>query len=201
MPERTPPRLDRLRGKAADCRACPLWQNATQTVFGEGGADAWLMLVGEQPGDHEDRAGRPFVGPAGRLLREALERAGVAGHEVYVTNAVKHFKWRPSGKRRLHERPSQSELAACRMWLELEIQAVGPRVLIALGASAARSLVGRTVRVNAERGRPLASSHLATVAVTVHPSAILRMRDSASRRAGMDQLVADLRTARRWNPS
>lgn len=190
------PSVDSLRRDAADCRACPLWRNATQTVFGEGASGARVMLVGEQPGDQEDRAGHPFVGPAGRVLRDALRQAGIDEADVYVTNAVKHFKWRPSGKRRLHERPNLSELAACRMWLELEIQAVQPRVIVALGASAARTLLGRTVRVMAERGQPLPSPFPAAVAVTVHPSSILRVPDSAARAEAMARLVDDLRVVR-----
>lgn len=190
------PALDRLRRDAADCQACPLWRTATQTVFGEGSRGARIMLVGEQPGDQEDRAGQPFVGPAGRILRDALQQAGIDEADVYVTNAVKHFKWRPSGKRRLHERPNLTELAACRMWLELEIQAVEPRIIVALGATAARTLLGRTVRVIAERGQQLPSPFRADVTVTVHPSSVLRVPDSAARAEAMARLVDDLRAVR-----
>src|SRR5438093_4204606 len=142
----TRPSLDQLRRQAAECKACDLWQDATQTVFGEGAPDAEVMLVGEQPGDREDIEGRPFVGPAGRLLDQALERAGIERDQVYVTNVVKHFKWKPRGKRRIHQKPNAEEIAACRGWLEGELEAVKPRVIVCLGATAAQALLGQTFR-------------------------------------------------------
>ena len=150
--------LAAVRRRAARCRRCPLWAHATQTVFGEGPSGASLMLVGEQPGDREDRDGHPFVGPAGTLLREALDEAGLSADEVYVTNAVKHFKWRPAGKRRIHERPNREEILACRMWLDEEIALVRPRVLVALGATAASVVIGPGVKVTRDRGRPVTSA-------------------------------------------
>ena len=152
-----------------------------------------MMLVGEQPGDSEDLEGRPFVGPAGRLLREALEEAGIAVDDVYVTNAVKHFKWRPAGKRRIHERPNREEILACRMWLEEEVSAIKPKVIVALGATAATTVAGPSVRVMRDRGRAVASSLAPLVTVTVHPSSILRSPDSSSRAAARKAFVADLR--------
>src|SRR5438128_11484998 len=166
--------LAALRKKAADCPACPLWKNATQTVVGEGRKDAVVMLVGEQPGDQEDRQGRPFVGPAGRILDEALDDAGIPRDSTYVTNAVKHFKWKPRGKRRIHDKPSWSEVAACRPWLEGEVAAIRPQAIVALGATAARAVVGRTVAITRERGRPLESDLAPLVLATFHPSAVLR---------------------------
>ena len=169
--------LPKLREAAADCKACPLWKTGTQTVFGEGAAKAEVMFVGEQPGDQEDTAGRPFVGPAGKLLDRALEEAGIDRSQVYVTNAVKHFKWQARGKRRIHQKPNWSEIAACRPWLDAELEVVKPRVLVALGATAAQALFGRQFRVTKERGKPV-QSELAPVAIaTVHPSAILRSDD------------------------
>ena len=188
--------LSTARAEAAGCTRCDLWRQATQTVFGAGDVDAELMLVGEQPGDSEDREGAPFVGPAGRVLEQALERAGLAGARRYVTNAVKHFKHEPRGKRRLHKRPNVAEMTACRFWLEQELAAVGPALVIALGSTAARSLLGRPVRVLAERGRWLQAPG-GDVLVTVHPSSVLRAPDESSRAAAMDALVADLGVAAR----
>ncbi len=181
-----------LRADAAGCRACPLWERGTQTVFGEGPGDAAVMLVGEQPGDAEDRAGAPFVGPAGRVLDEALERAGIDRSVVYVTNVVKHFKWEPRGKRRLHSKPNQGEIAACRRWLDAEIGVVRPRVIVCLGATAAQALLGRSHRVTKERGRPVASPLAPFVVATVHPSSVLRAPDDEARHRDMDAFVADL---------
>ena len=188
-------KLAQLRRDAAGCRRCPLWKHGTQTVFGEGDAGAAIMLVGEQPGDAEDLAGQPFVGPAGGLLARALEAAGLTDVPRYVTNAVKHFKWEPRGKRRIHKKPRVSEIAACHYWLEEEIAAVRPRVLVAMGATAARALVGPGVSVVKARGQWLASSSGAAVMVTVHPASILRAPDADGRRAGMAAFVADLKRA------
>jgi uracil-DNA glycosylase family protein len=185
--------LAELRNNAAGCRACDLWERATQTVFGEGPVPARVMLVGEQPGDMEDRAGAPFVGPAGRILDEALDRAGIDRHSTYVTNAVKHFKWEPRGKRRLHSRPNQVEIAACRRWLDAEMALVQPRVLVCLGATAAQALLGRAFRVTRDRGKPLSSTLAPYVLATVHPSSILRARWDEARRHEMDAFVADLK--------
>jgi len=187
--------LDEARTKAARCRACDLWRRATQTVFGAGDPRAKIVLVGEQPGDQEDRAGRPFVGPAGRVLEEALAAAGVDVAHVYLTNAVKHFKWEPRGKRRLHAKPRLSEIQACQPWLELELSRLQPRVVVCLGTTAARAVLGRPVTVAANRGRVLSTELSPAVFVTAHPSAILRAPDAAARARGRAQLVADLRQA------
>jgi uracil-DNA glycosylase len=184
------PTLAALRKAAADCRACPLWDHATQTVFGAGSRSSAAMFVGEQPGDREDREGAPFVGPAGRVFDEALELAGIDRRTVYVTNAVKHFKWEPRGKRRIHVKPSRSELTACRPWLEAELAVVRPRVLVCLGATAAQSLLGRRFRVTQERGAWVESDLADRVTATIHPSAILRAGDR--RQAEMDAFLADL---------
>jgi DNA polymerase len=191
IPDR--PSLSALRKAAAGCRACPLWETGTQTVFGEGAAKAKALFVGEQPGDQEDRQGRPFVGPAGRVLDEALELAGIDRGSIYVTNAVKHFKWEARGKRRIHAKPSWSEQMACRPWLEAEIAVVQPRVLVCLGATAAQSLLGKQFRVTKERGRWLESELAERVTATIHPSAILRQRDDESRRREMQLFIEDLR--------
>jgi uracil-DNA glycosylase len=190
------PSIAQLRRDAADCRRCPLWQNATQTVFGEG-ARRRLMLVGEQPGDVEDREGHPFVGPAGRLLHDLLAEAGLTKRQVYLTNAVKHFKWRPSGsgKRRIHDKPSWSETQACGHWLDLELKAVQPKLVVCLGATATSLLFGRDARVGVLRGRPLALADGRPALVTIHPSAVLRARDD--RKAMRAGLLADLELARR----
>jgi DNA polymerase len=185
--------LASLRKAAAGCRACPLWETGTQTVFGEGAAKAKAMFVGEQPGDQEDRQGRPFVGPAGRVLDEALELAGIDRGSIYVTNAVKHFKWEARGKRRIHAKPSWSEQMACRPWLEAELAVVQPHVLVCLGATAAQSLLGKQFRVTKERGRWLESDLAERVTATIHPSAILRQRDDESRRREMQLFIEDLR--------
>jgi uracil-DNA glycosylase family protein len=185
--------LPALRRAASDCRACPLWKDATQTVFGAGTRNARLMLVGEQPGDHEDVEGEPFVGPAGKLLSEALERAAIDAKDIYLTNAVKHFKWRPRGKRRLHQTPRAGEVEACKPWLEAEIAAVKPRALLALGATAAKALFGSSVRITRDRGKPIESPLAPFAAVTMHPSAILRLRDHEEREEAMAGLVDDLR--------
>ena len=185
--------LQALREEAAGCRACPLWETGTQTVFGEGSARATVMLVGEQPGDQEDRAGRPFVGPAGRLLDEALETAGIDRASAYVTNVVKHFKWEARGKRRIHAKPAWSEIAACRPWLDGELEAVRPAVLVCLGATAAQALLGRQFRVTKQRGAWIESDLAEHVTATIHPSAILRQRTDEDRHREMDAFVSDLR--------
>jgi DNA polymerase len=187
------PTLPRLREAAAGCRACPLWQTGTQTVFGEGPAGAPVMLVGEQPGDREDIEGRPFVGPAGRILDEALAEAGIDRDATYVTNAVKHFKWEARGKRRIHAKPTWSETMACRPWLEAEIAVVRPRVLVCLGAVAAQSLLGKQFRVTKQRGEWIESDLAELVTATIHPSAILRQRDADARHAEFGRFVDDLR--------
>jgi uracil-DNA glycosylase family protein len=184
--------LESLRKAAAGCRGCPLWQTGTQTVFGEGAAGARVVFVGEQPGDQEDKAGRPFVGPAGRVLDEALELAGIDRSTAYVTNAVKHFKWEARGKRRIHAKPSWSEQMACRPWLEAELAVLEPEVLVCLGATAAQSLLGKQFRVTKERGRWLESELAPHVTATIHPSAILRQRDDESRHKEMQAFVTDL---------
>lgn len=173
----TPGSLDAARREAADCKACPLWKAATQTVFGEGKARARIMLVGEQPGDQEDRAGRPFVGPAGQLLDRALAEAGIDRNQVYVTNAVKHFKFEPRGKRRLHKKPSDAEIDACYRWLERELTLVAPQLVIALGATAARALLHRATPIGVNRGRLIEFSPQMQILITVHPSFLLRVPD------------------------
>jgi uracil-DNA glycosylase family protein len=185
--------LPALRQAADGCRGCELWKDATQTVFGEGPADARLMLVGEQPGDREDREGEPFVGPAGGVLERALERAEIDAAAVYVTNAVKHFKWRPRGKRRLHQTPRAGEIEACKPWLEAEVEAVSPKAVLALGATAARALFGSAIRVTRDRGRLLETPLAPIAAVTIHPSAVLRVREHDEREEALAALVDDLR--------
>lgn len=186
--------LPGLRAAAADCMGCDLYQRATRTVFGEGDAGARVMLVGEQPGHEEDLSGRPFVGPAGRLLDTALAEAGIDRRRVYVTNAVKHFKWEPRGTRRIHAKPAAGEIAACRPWLEAEIALVRPEVIVCLGATAAQALLGRGFRVTQDRGRFVPSPLAPHVLATVHPSALLRAPDEATRRAETGRFVQDLRT-------
>ena len=188
-----PPTLDALREAAAVCRACDLWRTGTQTVFGEGRPDAPAMFVGEQPGDQEDREGRPFVGPAGRLFDRALADAEIDRSAVFVTNAVKHFKWTARGKRRIHQRPDAAEVAACRPWLDAELAAVSPRVLVALGATAAQALFGRSFRVTQHRGQLVDSPLAPCATATVHPSSILRSDD---RDREYDAFVEDLRFIR-----
>jgi DNA polymerase len=184
--------LEQLRKEAKSCRACPLWANATQTVFGAGDEHAKAMLVGEQPGDEEDRTGLPFVGPAGRLLDRALEAAGIDRNQLYVTNAVKHFKWELRGKRRLHKTPAQREIDACRRWLEGEIAAVRPCVIGCLGATAARAVLGPDFRVSKMRGKFVKSPWAPFVFATYHPSALLRLREEKEKEAAFEQLVKDL---------
>jgi uracil-DNA glycosylase len=173
----------------------PLFERGTQTVFGEGPSTARMLLVGEQPGDAEDLAGRPFVGPAGKLLDRALAAAGIERDRVYVTNAVKHFKWVPRGKRRIHSKPNAMEIQACSPWLEAEIAAIKPQVVVALGATAAQALLGRSFRVTKQRGVPIPSALAVQVVATVHPSALLRAPDEAARRAETERFIADLRAA------
>ena len=185
--------IKRLREDARACQDCPLWANATQTVFGAGDPHARVMLVGEQPGDEEDKKGLPFVGPAGRLLDRALEAAGVDREHLYVTNAVKHFKWQLRGKRRLHKTPAQREVDACRQWLEREIETVKPHVIVALGATAARAVIGKDFKVSVMRGQFIESPLAPCVFATFHPSALLRLRDEAEKEAGFEQLVKDLK--------
>jgi DNA polymerase len=187
--------LPALGRAASRCRGCPLWKDATQTVFGRGPRDAGLMLVGEQPGDREDREGEPFVGPAGGILETALSEAGIDAGAVYVTNAVKHFKWRPQGKRRLHQTPRAGEVAACRPWLEAEAEVVSPAAIVALGATAAKSIFGPRVRVTKDRGRLLQTALAPAGAVTIHPSAVLRTRDREERQEALEAMVEDLRFA------
>jgi uracil-DNA glycosylase family protein len=183
-----------LRKEAAGCRNCPLWEHATQTVFGEGRARAALMLVGEQPGDQEDKQGHPFVGPAGHVLDRALDAAGIDRTGLYVTNAVKHFKWEPRGKRRIHQRPNTGEIKACHPWLEGEIAAVKPELVVAMGAVAAQSLLGPSFRLTKHRGEFVDSLFGPLVTATIHPSAILRA-PSDDRDAQFDGFVQDLRNA------
>lgn len=190
VPER--PSLAALKKAARACRGCPLWLRATQTVFGEGRARAPLMLVGEQPGDREDRAGRPFVGPAGALLDRALADAGIARDDAYVTNVVKHFKWIERGKRRIHQKPAAREIVACMPWLEAELDVVRPAVLVALGATAAQALLGRAFRVTKRRGEWVESPLAPRVTATVHPSSILRAASDLDRRRETGRFVADL---------
>ena len=185
--------LAKLREAAADCKACDIWKTGTQTVFGEGSSDAEIVFVGEQPGDKEDLAGRPFVGPAGRVLDEALELAGIDRSLAYVTNAVKHFKWTPRGKRRIHQKPNAAEMAACRPWLNAELDALQPKVLVALGATAAQALLGRQFRVTKQRGVPVESDLAPHVIATVHPSSILRQETDEDREAAMKAFVDDLK--------
>ena len=186
--------LDELAEAAQACRGCELWAPATQAVFGEGSATAALMLVGEQPGDREDRSGEPFVGPAGLLLDRALEAAGIAREDVYVTNAVKHFRFEERGKRRIHRSPAVGHVVACAPWLDAEVDAVDPAVIICLGATAARAVLGRTATIGQERGR-LQPARGRLALVTVHPSALRRIRGTADRDAALEALVGDLRTA------
>jgi uracil-DNA glycosylase family protein len=189
--------LPALREAVQGCRGCDLYRNATQAVFGEGARRAEALLVGEQPGDREDLAGRPFVGPAGQLLDRALEEAGIDRGRAYVTNAVKHFKWQARGKRRIHQKPSWSESVACRPWLEAELEVVRPRVVVCLGATAAQSLLGRDFRVTQHRGELLESDLAEHVTATAHPSSILRQRDESARRAEFTAFVDDLRVVAR----
>ncbi len=187
------PTLPRLRSAAQTCRACELWAGATQAVMGEGATSAEAMLVGEQPGDREDLEGAPFVGPAGKMLDRGLADADIERSRVYVTNVVKHFRYRARGKRRIHQKPDASHVAACRPWLDAELAIVRPRVLVCLGATAAQALVGRHVRVTVDRGRPLDSPLAQFVIATVHPSSLLRAPDEAARREAYAGFVADLR--------
>jgi uracil-DNA glycosylase family protein len=190
LPERAT--IGTVREAARDCKACDLYKRGTQTVFGEGPKKAEVMLVGEQPGDAEDLAGHPFVGPAGRLLDKALEEAGIDRQLVYVTNVVKHFKWEPRGKRRIHAKPNAGEIRACRPWLETEIALVKPRVLVCLGATAAQALLGKSFKVSQQRGQFVESALAPLVTTTVHPSSILRAQDDDARREEMRRFVEDL---------
>jgi uracil-DNA glycosylase family protein len=189
--------LTALREAARHCTACHLYKRATQTVFGEGPKGATMMLVGEQPGDYEDVAGKPFVGPAGKIMDRALEEAGIDRSEVYVTNAVKHFKWEPRGKRRIHQKPNSREIAACRPWLEAEFRIVKPKLVVAMGATAAQTIFGPSFRVTRERGKLFSSKLAPRVLATVHPSSLLRQPDEASREREYKLFVADLRAALR----
>jgi uracil-DNA glycosylase len=189
VPER--PSLKKLKEAAAGCTACPLHETGTQTVFGEGATKARVVFVGEQPGDQEDQQGKPFVGPAGKLLDKALEDAGIDRSQVYVTNVVKHFKWQARGKRRIHQKPNWSEIAACRPWLEAELEVIEPRVLVCLGATAAQALLGRDFRVSRQRGELVESDLAENVIATVHPSSILRA-DDETRDLEYRELVRDL---------
>jgi uracil-DNA glycosylase family protein len=187
--------LAKLRRAAHDCKACDLWRNATQTVFGLGPSKAKIMIVGEQPGDQEDLAGLPFVGPAGKILNEALREAGIDQKQVYVTNVVKHFKWSPAerGKRRIHKKPRYSEIHACRPWLDAELRVVRPRILVCLGATAAQSLLGREFSVSRRRGELVESPLAPYVVATVHPSSILRAPDATARQSQMQEFIRDLK--------
>ena len=195
QPPDNPQGLAELRQAAASCRGCDLWERATQTVFGEGAEHSRMMLIGEQPGDQEDLQGKPFVGPAGRVLERGLDEAGIDRRRVYVTNAVKHFRWTPRGKRRLHEKPNAGQVRACRPWLEAEIEVVGPRMLVLLGATAAQSVMGPSFRVSKQRGQVLQSPFGIPAVATVHPSSILRAIDDESREAATASFIADLKVA------
>jgi uracil-DNA glycosylase family protein len=187
--------LAEVREASRHCTACHLYKRATQTVFGEGPKDAPMMLVGEQPGDYEDVAGKPFVGPAGQIMDRALKEAGIDRSQVYVTNAVKHFKWEPRGKRRIHQKPNSREIAACRPWLEAELRLVKPKLLVCLGATAAQAIFGPSFRVTRERGKVLSSKFAPRVLATVHPSSLLRQPDEESRQREYKRFVSDLRAA------
>ena len=191
--------ISQLREASAECKACDLWKKATQTVFGEGSASSTVFFVGEQPGDQEDKSGRPFVGPAGKLLDRALEEAGIDRSEVYVTNVVKHFKWEPSerGKRRIHKKPSSLQIRACWAWIEAELRVVRPRILVCLGATAAKALLGKEFSVSRQRGQVVDSSLAPYATATVHPSSILRAPDDESRHLQMRQFVKDLTKVRK----
>jgi uracil-DNA glycosylase len=193
IPER--PTLAKLRSAAKGCTACPLWKTGTQTVFGTGTDRARMILVGEQPGNEEDLAGEPFIGPAGKLLDKCLNEAGIDRAAVYVTNAVKHFKWEPSGKRRVHKKPSAREIAACRPWLEAEIETLQPSLIVCLGATAAQTLLGRDFRVTQRRGEIIETENGRRLLATVHPSSILRAPDSATRASETELFIKDLRRA------
>jgi uracil-DNA glycosylase family protein len=187
------PTISKLSAAAADCKACDLWKLGTQTVFGEGGSNPRVMFVGEQPGDQEDIQGRPFVGPAGKILDKALEAAGIDRKEVYVTNAVKHFKWEPRGKRRIHKKPNSLEITACKPWLEAEIEVLKPDVIVCLGATAAQSLLGRDFKVSTQRGIFIPSPFAPYVTATVHPSSLLRAPDDETRRRETLRFIEDLK--------
>jgi len=187
------PTIAALREEAAGCRNCDLWKTATQTVFGEGGPNTRVMLVGEQPGDREDIQGRPFVGPAGKLLDRALVEAGIDRKTVYVTNAVKHFKWEPRGKRRIHKKPNSMEIAACKPWINAEIEVIKPLVIVCLGATAAQALLSRTFKVTTQRGMWIPSPLAPFVMATVHPSSLLRAPDDETRQREMQRFIADLK--------
>jgi DNA polymerase len=195
IPDR--PTLPKVREAAKNCRACDLWKLGTQTVFGEGPSKAQVMFVGEQPGNEEDLTGHPFVGPAGKLLDRALAEAGIDRSEVYVTNVVKHFKWEPRGKRRIHKKPNAAEIAACRPWLDTEIMLVKPRAIVCLGATAAQALLGRQFKVTAHRGELIPSPLAPVVLATVHPSSILRAPDDDARHREMKRFVEDVRIVAR----
>jgi uracil-DNA glycosylase len=190
------PSVKKLQSAAAECRACHLWKRATQTVFGEGKQSSLIMLIGEQPGDREDLAGKPFVGPAGALLDRALEEAGIDRNRVYVTNVVKHFKWEPRGKRRIHKKPNAVEITACRPWLDAEIAVVRPRAIICLGSTAAQAVIGREFRVSTQRGEFVDSDLAEYVTATVHPSSILRAPSDTARRSERARFVSDLKKIR-----
>jgi DNA polymerase len=195
IPERPTPA--KVRAAARSCRACPLWKRATQTVFGEGAKKPAVMLVGEQPGDQEDLTGHPFVGPAGKLLDRALEAAAIDRAAVYVTNVVKHFKWEPRGKRRIHKKPNAAEITACRPWLETEIALLQPRAIVCLGATAAQALLGKGFKVTARRGEFVDSPLAPLVLATVHPSSLLRAPDEQTRRQETERFIEDLRKVAR----
>jgi uracil-DNA glycosylase len=190
--------LNQLREIAAGCRACDLWKRGTQTVFGDGKKNAPLLFIGEQPGNEEDLEGAPFVGPAGRLLDKALAEAGIDRGLAYVTNVVKHFKWQPRGKRRIHEKPNAVEITACLPWLEAEIQLIHPKLVVCLGATAAQALLGKQFRVTQQRGEVIDAPAAGKVMATVHPSSILRAPDDGARRVEMEKFIGDLRKAARY---
>jgi DNA polymerase len=192
------PSLKSMNEAVQDCRACDLWEGATQAVMGEGSRQADLVLVGEQPGDREDLQGHPFVGPAGGVLNRGLERSGIPRNEVFITNAVKHFRYKMRGKRRIHQKPDSWQVQACMPWLEAELAVVKPRALVCLGATAGQALIGPSVRVGRDRGRPLESDLAELVTITVHPSSILRAQDDREREAAFDELVADLSEVASW---
>lgn len=201
MASAAPGTLSAVRHEAASCTRCPLYKLGTQTVFGEGAANARLVLVGEQPGDREDREGRPFVGPAGRILDKALAAAGIERGDVYVTNAVKHFKNIPRGKRRIHQKPNVNEIDRCKWWLDLELAIIKPRLVVALGATAVRALTGRPARIEPSRGRELALPDGTPLLVTVHPASLVRIPDPAGRARELARFVADLSTAAQLVPA